>query len=181
MPWEMRKFNCRQMPARDAPCHSIRTGPRPQRRSDGGQNDLETAMDHTDTGREEPAICKVPPASKPGQTDARTVTIRDTPMWCASRLPSMSGQLLSWPRWHVHIQIIQFCLARQRPAEEPVGHIVGALSSPPARAMGSALRSCELEEPCRLGRGSGKCHGSGCAIVECRQDVPGHLRWREGD
>ena len=26
MPWEMRKFNCRQMPARDAPCRSIRTG-----------------------------------------------------------------------------------------------------------------------------------------------------------
>jgi hypothetical protein len=26
MPWEMRKFNCRQMPARDGPCHATRTG-----------------------------------------------------------------------------------------------------------------------------------------------------------
>ena len=26
MPWEMRKFNCRQMPARDGPCRSSRTG-----------------------------------------------------------------------------------------------------------------------------------------------------------
>ena len=31
-------------------------GPRPERRSDDGQNDLETAMDHTNTGREEAAI-----------------------------------------------------------------------------------------------------------------------------
>src|ERR1039457_427892 len=28
---------------------------------------------------------KVPPASKPGQTHARAVTIREAPMWCASR------------------------------------------------------------------------------------------------
>ena len=62
---------CRQMAARDAPCHSIRNRPRPERRSDDGQNDLETAMDHTNTGREEAAIWQSS-ASQQAGANART-------------------------------------------------------------------------------------------------------------
>ena len=76
MPWELRKFNCRQMPARDAPCHSIRNRPRPERRSDDGQNDLETAMDHTNTGREEAAIWQ---SSASQQAGANACTGGDNP------------------------------------------------------------------------------------------------------
>jgi glutamate synthase domain-containing protein 2 len=56
MPWEMRKFNCRKMPARDGPCHSSRTG---HAQNDGQlmvKTILKKAADNTNTGREEPEI-----------------------------------------------------------------------------------------------------------------------------
>ena len=44
----------RQMLARDDPCGSMPHGPRPERRSDHGQKDLETMRDHMITSRSAP-------------------------------------------------------------------------------------------------------------------------------
>ena len=92
MPWEMPKFNCRQMPARDGPYRSSRTG----HAWNGGQMTVKTILAQPWAtpipGREDGNLAKFPPAMSLGQTHAQTVTTREAPMWRASRLtPSTSG------------------------------------------------------------------------------------------
>ena len=68
MPWKMRKFNCRQMPARDGSCHSSRIG----HAKNDGQMTVKTILksdrSHRYTGRAGVGnLAKSPPASKPGK------------------------------------------------------------------------------------------------------------------
>ena len=85
MPWEMRKFNCRQMPARDGKCHSSRTG----HAQNDGQMTVKTILKRRwitpiPVARRRQSG-KVPASQQAGQTHSRTVTIREAPMSCSSR------------------------------------------------------------------------------------------------
>src|ERR1022692_392147 len=85
MPCKMRKFNCRQMPARDGSCHSSRIG----HAQNDGQMTVKTILksdrSHRYRSRGGRQSGKVPASQQAGQTHAPTVTIREAPMWCASR------------------------------------------------------------------------------------------------
>jgi hypothetical protein len=82
---------------------------------------------------------KVPPASKPGQTHARTVTIREAPMWCASRRSPNIYSLRGRPQLPHRVQISPFGTAlsatrcrrsRAAPAAVAPGAVIGDAADP---------------------------------------------------
>ena len=80
MPWEMRKFNCRPMPARYGPYRSSRTG----HAWNDGQMTVKTILEQPwitpiPAGRNRQSG-KVPARHQAGATHARTVTTRETPI-----------------------------------------------------------------------------------------------------